>query len=469
MLPADSGGGGGLFLAPIPVPPGDPAALSAAAGTYTAAHGEIERDQAVMARAASNDSETAWIGVGAFTFAAVSSELAAAYTLTANALAKGAAALRAYATALTTAQETARRANDEIAAVNATASALLAAEATARASQDAAGQASQDASTAAAHAAASPHSPAAAHAADTAQTAATDAQNTATSDANTVAALTARYDTERAQALKLIALAKQQATTAANQAATGFDDATLGLLGNKPKPAKGGAKGVDGSPWEGLTEVVEKTHTSLGLLAADGILWAMGKGAEQAAEFMKDLPKLEQEWLHEVLPWGKNASDGEWAAAVSRWWNKSDAAEAFGQEFVDSTSTLGLISRIGRVGGGAVALFGDGLTIADPPQAGVMGNVDRGVAIVNAGVVGVDTVGAIGTLAGIDAISFSVPPVGVAVAVGTGLYLSGAYLYKHWGFFRNDIANPVGHAFADVGKGAYHGASHLVHDILSVF
>jgi hypothetical protein len=42
----DGGGGGGLYLATIPIPPGDPGELSAAAGTYTAAHGEIERNRA---------------------------------------------------------------------------------------------------------------------------------------------------------------------------------------------------------------------------------------------------------------------------------------------------------------------------------------------------------------------------------------------------------------------------------------
>jgi len=466
MLPADSAGG--LFLAALPEPPGDPAALSAAAGTFSAAHGEIERNQAAMARAAHQDGEASWIGVGALSFATVTSDLVQAFGLTAAALASGAAALRAYSAALATAKATTRQANAEIAKANATADAMLAAESTARASAYAAQQASEQATTATAHATANPHSPAAASAADTAQRAATDAQNTASSDASAVSALTAQYDAEHAQALRLSALAKQQASTAANQAAAAFDNATLGLLGQRPTPARGGAHGVVGSPWQGLTEVVEKTHTTLGLLAADGILWAMGKGAENAAEFMKELPKLEQEWLHELLPWGKGASQEKWDAAVRRWWVKSDAAEAFGEDFVNDTSLLGKVSMAGRVGGGAIALFGDGLTIADPPQAGAMGWVDRGVAGVNAGVVGVDAVGAVGTLAGIDAISFSVPPVGVAVAVGTGLYLSGAYLYKHWGFFRNDIANPVGHAFADAGKGLYHGASHLGHDILSL-
>lgn len=468
MLLAD-GGGGGLFLAPIPVPPGDPAALAAAAGTYTAAHGAIQRNQAALARVAGNAGEASWIGVGALSFSTVASDLAAAYTLTAGALATGATALRAYSAALVTAKETASQANAEVARTNATAAALLSAEATARTSAEAAAQAGQDATTATAHATANPHSPAAATAADSARSTAADTQYTATGDANRVSALSSQYDAERAQALRLIAFAKQQATTAANQAAAAFDNATLGLLDNKPAPARGGAEGVEGSPWEGLTEVVEKAHTSLGFVVADGILWEMGKGAEKAAEFMKDLPKVEQEWLHELLPWGKGAPQDEWDAAVTRWWAKSDAAEAFGQGFVNDTSLLGRLSVAGRIGGGPIALFGDGLTIADPPQTGVMGGVDRTVAGVNAAVVGADTVGAIGTLAGIDAISFSVPPVGVAVAVGTGLYLSGAYAYKHWAWFRDDLANPVGHAFADAGKEAAHGVSSLGHDIASLF
>jgi len=63
MLVSD--GGGGLFLSPIPVPPGDPAALSSGAATYTAAQGEIERDRAGLTGAASQAGGTAWTGTGA--------------------------------------------------------------------------------------------------------------------------------------------------------------------------------------------------------------------------------------------------------------------------------------------------------------------------------------------------------------------------------------------------------------------
>ncbi len=59
--------------------------------------------------------------------------------------------------------------------------------------------------------------------------------------------------------------------------------------------------------------------------------------------------------------------------------------------------------------------------------------------------------------------SWSLPPVGVAVTVGTGLYVAGAYAYKHWGFFRNDIANPIGHGAVSLVKGAARGISDLGH------
>lgn len=457
------GGSGGLFLATIAIPPGDPGALSAAAGTYSAAQGEIDRNRAALAREANGAGEAQWVGVGSSSFSVVSKALVSAYALVSAALAKGATALRTYSTALKTAQDTAAKANAEVALTNQTATALLAAEATARTSAQASTEASQQSQTAQAHATAQPHSPAAAQAAHTAQQTATDAENQANADAAKVTALTSQYNSERAQALKLCALAKQQATAAAKDAATGFDGATLGLLDN-PKPVAGGAEGDKGSPWEVLTGAIEKSHTALGFLAVDGILWQLGKGAEFAEKWMDDLPKLEGEWLHEALPWGQNASDDEWAAAVHSWWTKSDAAEAFGEQFVNDTKFLGMVSRWARIGGGPIAITGDVLTMIDPPQAGTMGNIDRVVAGGNAVLVGADTLGAIGTLAGIDAISFSLPPVGVALAVGTGLYLAGAYAYKHWAWFRNDFANPIGHATVDVVKGIGHGTVSLVKD-----
>ena len=137
-----------------------------------------------------------------------------------------------------------------------------------------------------------------------------------------------------------------------------------------------------------------------------------------------------------------------------------DAAETFGEEFAQSTKMLGLLSRTGRLVGGPIAIAGDVLTMIHPSQSGAMGWVDRGDAGVNAAVVGADTAGAVGEALGIDALaSLSLGPVGVGIAVGTGLYLAGSYLYAHDAWFRNDLAKPVGHFFVDVGEGTAHVAA----------
>jgi len=71
--------------------------------------------------------------------------------------------------------------------------------------------------------------------------------------------------------------------------------------------------------------------------------------------------------------------------------------------------------------------------------------------------VGLDTVGAVGEVLGVDALaSLSLGPIGVGIAVGTGLYLAGTYAYQHFAWFRDDFANPVGHVAVDGAKDIYH-------------
>ena len=77
MLPSD-GGAGGMFLSPVPVPPGDPAALSSGAATYTAAQGEVERNRATLASVAGQAGGPAWTGAGATGFVSSTSTLASA-------------------------------------------------------------------------------------------------------------------------------------------------------------------------------------------------------------------------------------------------------------------------------------------------------------------------------------------------------------------------------------------------------
>jgi uncharacterized protein YukE len=61
-----------------------------------------------------------------------------------------------------------------------------------------------------------------------------------------------------------------------------------------------------------------------------------------------------------------------------------------------------------------------------------------------------------------------VPVAGEVVMIGTGVYLAGTFLYKHWTPFR-DVARAVGHATVrvvdDIGHGIEHGAESLVNDL----
>jgi hypothetical protein len=212
-----------------------------------------------------------------------------------------------------------------------------------------------------------------------------------------------------------------------------------------------------------LRSSIEDIHTLLGASGADGALWALGRGAEQAKQFLEDLPGVERQWLHDLLPWDQDASQEEFTAAVGRWWAKADAAEVFGADFKNATGTLGMISRVGRLAGGPIAIAGDVSTLFNPAQSGAAGMADRVMAGTNGVLVAGDTAGALGAALGVEALAdLSLGPVGVGIAVGTGLYLAGAYAYKHWAWFRQDLAQPVGHAVA-------HVAGDIAHTVASWF
>jgi hypothetical protein len=235
MLP--DGYGGGLFLSPVPVPPGDPGALSHGAAVYAAAHGEIERNRTALAGAASEAAGVAWTGRGAANFRVVANELTTAYGLTADALARGATALRSYSAALADAQATARRANAAVAAANAAASNLLSAQSDtvqAQSIADDADQASADADT---RAVASPHSPTAAADATQARYQAGQARAAADTAAGKLTAASAAYDADRSRAVTLCALATQEAHQAAARAAAEFEAASVDLRRTIAKPA----------------------------------------------------------------------------------------------------------------------------------------------------------------------------------------------------------------------------------------
>jgi hypothetical protein len=222
-----------------------------------------------------------------------------------------------------------------------------------------------------------------------------------------------------------------------------------------------------------FTEGLEKVHSALDASGIDGVLWLLGKNATLAEKFMKELPEQEQDWLLDMMradvaakAANPDADLSELASqTTSRWTSKANAAEGFGEQFEQDTRALGLLSRTGRLAGGPVALLGDVLTVIHPSQTGATGTADRAVAGVNGVVVGADTAGAVGEALGVDALaSLSLGPVGVGIAVGTGLYLAGTYAYEHFAWFRDDFANPVGHVVADGAKDVYHyGVADVAH------
>ncbi len=240
MLPGD-GPGDGLFLSPVPVPQGDPAALSRASATFTSAQGEIDRSHATLVSAASQGGGFGWSGLGAAACASAASKLAVAYAGTSAALGRGATALRAYSASLEAAQQSAHRANDAVTASNAAARALTDAQAAVQRTQQVATDADQASTAADAQVAANPHSPAAHVTAQSARSAASDAASAASAAAVRMSSLSVQYDTERAAALSLCARATEQASHATTQAAVAFGAAASELTGMSPKSVRGGA------------------------------------------------------------------------------------------------------------------------------------------------------------------------------------------------------------------------------------
>jgi hypothetical protein len=462
MLVSD--GGGGLFLSPIPVPPGDPAALARGAATYTAAQGEIERNRATLVSAAGQAGGPAWTGTGASGFAEATNGLAAAYAVTSAALARGATALHGYASSLATAKETARQANAAVAVANAAASALLAAQDAASQAETAAGQADQAATTAETQAAANPHSPAAQATADSARSAATDAQSSAAGAWARVATLTTQYDADRARALGLCATAQQEASQAAARAAAGFDAAASELTGKSPGPVSGGAHGVTGgSVWDMVIDeifawnnktVVQSALNGWGAFGAVILGRAEVGYLESAAATGRALGTWGSTFdaiQSGRTGWFSSTYYQDWADVMGATRTQQSAWAKFLEAFRPNPGDYGLAANFARAGLG-VSMLGDVLTEWRPgpsfgPGGMFGGNASRVVAGVNFAAAGIALGGSLG-YAWAGAALAVIPGGQVVVAgvlIGTTLYFAGSFVYQHW----NDVTS--------WGKDAWHG------------
>jgi hypothetical protein len=469
MLP--DGSGSGLFLSPVPVPPGDPGALSRAAATYTAAHGEIERNHATLTSAVSQAGTAAWLGNGAVSYGAATTILATTYTLTATTLASGATALRAFAADLATAQATAHQANAAVATANAAAGAMLGAQAEADQSQFAAQDAAQTSVTADAHAAASPHSPSAQVTAQTAKTAATDAQTAATAAQGRAATLNAAWESDRARAVALSAQATQQASHAATRAAAGFDAASSGLVG-PAQTARGGATGVTGSggsPWatllNGIYDGNDKAGWGLNLLGAYSVV-LLTKAEVRELEAQAAVGKTWNGFsgaVDDVL-----AGKGFFSSKYYKAWDSYTGAIADEKTANDglleairpgSSDASALAKGFGRTGLG-LGMASDVITFAHPddsfgPHDVLGGNTDRVMATANFAASGL----ALGDSAGLAlaGTAMAIPGVDLVVGgvlLGTSAYFAGEFVYTH--------RAAIGHAVESAGSAIGHDATSLV-------
>jgi hypothetical protein len=473
MLPD---GDGGLFLATIAVPPGDPAAFAAGARTYTAAHGEIERNRAALAAATEQVGGPAWQGMGASSYATFTTDLAGTYGVTASGLAQGATTLRTYSAALSSAQETAREANAAVAVSNATASQLLDAQAAAQQAQASADNAAQAATTAEDQATASPHSSSAQLAATNARSAANDAQSAADSAANQVSVLTGTYDADRARAVSLINAAQAQASHAASAASAGFDAAVTQVAGAKAHDPRGGAKGVlGGAKWEKLTDDVNEWVTGIGagwtglmtpkfIKAVDGYFNAAGEMADSAGD------------LEEATAIYKAAYEAFYGVPITQrtqgWFDlmaKQRAMESAAADAADDTKELqgaekslqeslaGTEDFVGKFGAGmyGLAIVSDIYTEWHPSTAfgstgAVLDRVSAGLNMAASGLALADGAGlaVAGTLMAIPGVDVAVG----AVLIGTAVYATAELVWEHEGDAIKRDLRDVGHWASDVGS-----------------
>ena len=463
MLP-DAGPGGGLFLSPIPIPQGDPAELSHAAGTYTAAQGEINRGHAALTGAAGQAGGLSWTGTGAAGYLAATTDLAAAYAVTAAALARGATTLRAYSASLATAKATAHQANAAVAASNAAASAYLSAQADAQSAQSASDDATQASSTADAHATANPHSAQAASAAQQARSAASDATSAATAAANRASALAGQYQADHARAVSLCAKATQEAKQAAIRAAAGFDAAANELMGKSGKPVPGGAHGdPGGGVWDTVVDEIFLWNNKPGIQAALNGWGAFGAVVLGRAE----VGTLEASAAtgRALGSWGstfdaiQRGETGWFSSPIYKQWEdvigatraEKAAWTKFLNAFAPKPGDYGFGANFARAGLG-VAMISDVLTEWKPgpsfgPGGMFGGNAARAVAGVNFAASGIALGSSLGYAwaAGALAIIPGGQLVVGGVLIATSLYFAGAFVYQHW----NDVVS--------WSKDAWHG------------
>jgi uncharacterized protein YukE len=194
---------------------------------------------------------------------------------------------------------------------------------------------------------------------------------------------------------------------------------------------------------------------------------AEGK-VKSATQAQADLEKsLQQTFDDEVGSVAHDFDNGEASmedveSAFAKYAADAKAATSAAADAVDTAETGVNIAKAAGAASklmGGLAIVGDAMTIIKPEDSGAMGWVDRGAAAANAGTTGM--------LLALNATD-EIPVWGEAVAVGTGLYLAGDFLYHNFKPF-HDLCNTVGSGIATGAKAVASGVSSLAHTVASWF
>jgi hypothetical protein len=222
--------------------------------------------------------------------------------------------------------------------------------------------------------------------------------------------------------------------------------------------------GEHSSVWEStepVRKVLEVALAPLDMVAADHwVSWlkeVAGVPSEWVAEVDEKIKAVNafirdgKSPIEELIEAGKVAESAggkidAWYAFAPRWLKSAAGSIAEIRGLSYTLSGLGLV--------------GDAGTLISPQNQGALGNVDRGVAGLNALLITGDL--ALGGL----------PVVGEVALAATGMYLAGDWAYQHWTPF-HDVANDVGHATVhvvdDIGHNTVEQADEVGHAAVSAW
>lgn len=159
----------------------------------------------------------------------------------------------------------------------------------------------------------------------------------------------------------------------------------------------------------------------------------------EPGDWLERLGESIRSWIEEQdASWDLLAGDLWLDLAIARGETVTNAVEFFTKDWAKSTGWIGQATSQAKVFGhvmSSVGIIADAFTVYDPPDQGVMGWVDRGAGVVNAGLVAANL------------FMDEIPVVGQVVMIGTGIYLGGDYAYHHWRWF-HDTCDTVGHFVA---------------------